>query len=195
MLISLFNKQLCFTPGPNHHSAVELLLKDLYLTDILVYCLLWWGKEILHCVIAVSYRLTIWEIVSKQISHSTKELIQNTRLQFFQFLHNLPTCKATKNSQILWKGYTIPRKYHGAYLWRQNHTPYKCLTFWLTSLSFHRSWSIWFSYNITALGRWKQQLRKCKKKAESNIWIFCETWCQILYFPWQVNIAFFSSTF
>ena len=40
MRISLFNKQLCFTPGPNHHSAVELLLKDLYLTDILVYCLL-----------------------------------------------------------------------------------------------------------------------------------------------------------
>ena len=59
MRISLFNKQLCFTPGPNHHSAVELLLKDLYLTDILVYCLLWWGKEILHCVIVVSYRLTI----------------------------------------------------------------------------------------------------------------------------------------
>lgn len=73
MRISLFNKQLCFTPGPNHHSAVELLLKDLYLTDILVYCLLWWGKEILHCVIAVSYRLTICGIVSKQISHSTKD--------------------------------------------------------------------------------------------------------------------------
>ena len=70
-----------------------------------------------------------------------------------------------------------------------------CLTFWLTSLSFHRSWSIWFSYNITALGRWKQRLRKCKKKAESSIWIFYETWCQILYFPWQVNIAFFCSTF
>ena len=76
MRISLFNKQLCFTLGPNHHSAVELLLKDLYLTDILVYCLLWWGKEILHCVIAVSYRLTICGIVSKQISHSTKELTE-----------------------------------------------------------------------------------------------------------------------
>ena len=123
MRISLFNKQLCFTPGPNHHSAVELLLKDLYLTDILVYCLLRWGKEILHCVIAVSYRLTICGIVSKQIPTVQRNL-QNTRLQFFQFLHNLPTCKTTKNSQILWKGYTSPRRYHGAYLWTQNDTPY-----------------------------------------------------------------------
>ena len=66
MRISLLNKQLCFTPGPNHHSAVELLLKDLYLTDILVYFLLWWGKGILHCAFAFSYGLTIWGIVSKQ---------------------------------------------------------------------------------------------------------------------------------
>ena len=30
----------------------------------------------MHCVIAVSYRLTICGIVSKQISHSTKELTE-----------------------------------------------------------------------------------------------------------------------
>ena len=52
----------------------------------------------MHCVIAVSYRLTICGIVSKQIPTVQRNL-QNTCLQFFQFLHNLPTCKATKNSQ------------------------------------------------------------------------------------------------
>ena len=103
MRISLFNKQLCFTPGPNHHSAVELLLKDLYLTDILVYCLLWWGKEVLHCVIAFSHGLTIWGILFKQIPPQYKGTYRIPTFSSFNFYIIFQLVKQLKIVKYCWK--------------------------------------------------------------------------------------------
>ena len=58
---------------------------------------------------------------------------------------------------------------------QQNQYPlFVMYMFW--SILIVRCWSIWFSHDVSPMGRWQWYSGQCKAKDEGRIWIFPEAW-------------------